>query len=160
MAFKPVTTTARVNTMKLSSPAFGYDKFIPSEYTCDGSNVSPPLLIGYIPIKTKSLVLIVEDPDAPMGVWLHWLMWNISPQTKKIRKNSVPRGAIQGINSFKRHNYGGPCPPSGTHRYFFKLYALNTILDISVDSTKAELKKAMKSHIISQAELIGLYKRK
>jgi Raf kinase inhibitor-like YbhB/YbcL family protein len=104
--------------------------------------------------------LIVDDPDAPAGTWVHWVLWNIGPDTKEIGENTVPSGALQGVNDFRKHDYGGPCPPSGTHRYFFKLYALDMKLGLGPKTNKAELERAMKGHIIAQGELIGLYKRK
>jgi Raf kinase inhibitor-like YbhB/YbcL family protein len=145
--------------MNLSSPVFKHNGPIPSKYTCDGADISPPLLIENVPPTAKSLALIVDDPDAPAGIWVHWVLWNVSPSTKDIKENTVPLGAEQGLNDFKTQSYGGPCPPSGTHRYFFKIYALDTTLALG-PTTKASLEKAMKEHIIAQGELIGLYKRK
>ncbi len=144
----------------VSSPVFENNGSIPGKYSCDGANVNPPILIENVPNGTKSLTLIVDDPDAPVGIWVHWVLWNINPETKEIKENSVPKGAQQGMNDFRKHNYGGPCPPSGTHRYFFKLYALDTILTLSPNATKADLEKAMKGHIIEQAHIVGLYKRR
>jgi Raf kinase inhibitor-like YbhB/YbcL family protein len=146
--------------LKLSSPAFKHNDSIPSKYTCDGADVNPPLVIENAPLSAKSLVLIVDDPDAPAGNWVHWVMWNIDPTTNEIGENTAPSGAMQGINDFRKHGYGGPCPPSGTHRYFFKLYALDMMLSLSPSARKAELERAMKGHIVSQGELIGLYRRK
>jgi len=103
--------------------------------------------------------LIVDDPDAPMGTWVHWVSWNIAPDTREIKENDTPKGAAAGLNDFKRQSYGGPCPPSGTHRYFFKLYALDTTLDLPSGTKKTDVEKAMKGHVISQAQIIGLYKR-
>ena len=143
----------------LSSTAFQNNGSIPSKYTCDGSDINPPLVIENVPAGAKSLALIVDDPDAPMGTWVHWLVWNISPHTTGIKENDVPKGALSGLNDFKKQSYGGPCPPSGTHRYFFKLYALDSILSLSSGAKKADLEKAMKGHIISQSQIIGLYKR-
>jgi Raf kinase inhibitor-like YbhB/YbcL family protein len=150
----------RKDTLTVSSPVFKTNGTIPSKYTCDGVNVNPPLSIEHVPAGTKSLALIVDDPDAPAGIWVHWVLWNIRPETKEVRENSVPKGSQQGINDFRKHPYSGPCPPSGTHRYVFKIYALDTILTISPEATKADLEKAMKGHIIEQAHTIGLYKRK
>ena len=115
--------------MNLTSPAFGNNGNIPSEYTCDGSGLSPQLNIGYVPSNAKSLVLICDDPDAPVGTWDHWIVFNIAPSAKEIPKGIEPKGT-PGKNSWGKTGYGGPCPPSGTHRYFFKLYALDTMLDI------------------------------
>jgi Raf kinase inhibitor-like YbhB/YbcL family protein len=149
-----------MGTLKLSSPAFKHNDAIPSKYTCDGADINPPLVIENAPLGAKSFALIVDDPDAPAGNWVHWVVWNIDPTTIEIRENTVPPRALQGINDFRKHDYGGPCPPSGTHRYFFKLYALDMMLSISPKSNKAELERVMKGHIVAQGELIGLYRRK
>lgn len=161
---QPTITTA----MKLTSSTFSHNQSIPSKYTCDGENVNPPLAIFDVPTNAKSLVLIMDDPDAPAGTWVHWTVWNIDPETKELAENSVPQGTIQGETSFGKSGYGGPCPPastqrgepSGTHRYFFKLYALDTTLSLTTSSTKQDLEKAMTGHILEQTELIGLYSRK
>ena len=145
--------------MKLSSPAFENNQAIPSQYSCDGQDINPPLKISEAPENAASLVLIMDDPDAPMGTWVHWLVWNINPQTTEIAENNVPAGAVEGTTSFGRTGYGGPCPPSGTHRYFFKIYALDTKLDLSIEADKEKLEEAMDGHILAQAELIGLYSR-
>jgi Raf kinase inhibitor-like YbhB/YbcL family protein len=142
--------------LSVSSPAFENNKFIPSKYTCDGDNVNPPLTIEGVPNETKSLVLIVDDPDAPMGTWDHWIVWNIPP-TSKIEENAVP--GTEGVNDFRKHSYGGPCPPWGTHRYFFKVYAVDTKLDLSLNSRKKDVEKAMQNHILAKGELVGLYHR-
>jgi Raf kinase inhibitor-like YbhB/YbcL family protein len=142
--------------MRISSPAFKHNELIPVKYTCDGDDVNPPLIIEEVPRGAESLVLIVDDPDAPMGTWVHWVVWNI-PLTEKIGEDSVP--GTEGVNNFGKHSYGGPCPPSGTHRYFFKVYALDTKLDIKKDSRKKDVENAMEGHIIDKAEIIGLYKR-
>ena len=142
--------------MKLVSPAFAHNTIIPKKYTCQGEDISPPLTISDIPEGTVSLALINDDPDAPMATWDHWLIWNIKP-VEEIKEDSVP--GTQGKNSWGRNDYGGPCPPSGTHRYFFKLYALNCELDLQQGATKAELEAAMEGHILERAELIGLYKK-
>jgi Raf kinase inhibitor-like YbhB/YbcL family protein len=142
--------------LTVRSPAFENNKLILSKYTCDGDNVNPPLIIEGAPEETKSLVLIVDDPDAPMGTWDHWIVWNIPP-TSKIEENTVP--GTEGINDSRKHSYGGPCPPWGTHRYFFKVYALDTKLDLSSNSRKKDVEKAMQSHILAKGELIGLYQR-
>ena len=117
-------------------------------------------MIENVPTMAKSLALIVDDPDAPAGTWVHWVMWNINPSTNDIKENSVPPGAEQGMNDFRKRFYGGPCPPSGTHHYFFKLYALDLTMTLSPNTGKASLEKAMKGHIVAQSELVGLYKRK
>jgi len=145
--------------MKISSTDFEHNGQIPKKFTCDGSDVNPPLKFEGIPTDTKSLALIVDDPDAPVGIWVHWVLWNIDPKITEIKENSVPKGGMQGMNDFRKHDYGGPCPPSGTHRYFFKLYALDTTLSLGSNSTKNDIETAMKGHILAEAELIGLYKR-
>lgn len=142
--------------MKLTSPAFEHNTSIPKKYTCQGEDISPPLNISDIPEATISLALIVDDPDAPMGTWDHWLIWNINP-VNQIEEDSAL--GIQGQNSWRRNDYGGPCPPRGTHRYFFKLYALDLELNLPEGATKNELENAMKGHIIEQTELIGLYQK-
>ena len=149
-----------MSELSITSPAFLPDGMIPSKYTCDGADVSPPLLIGSVPEKTRSLALIVDDPDAPVGTWVHWVVWNIGAGTKEIPENSVPPGALQGTNDFRKQEYGDPCPPSGTHRYFFKLYALDAPLSAQAGATKARIEEAMKGHVLAQAELIGLYRRR
>jgi len=150
----------KMSGLKMTSPVFENNGNIPKKYTCDGKDVNPPLLIENVLANTKSLALIVDDPDAPRGTWVHWVVWNIDPQTGEIKEDSVPKNAKQGMNDFRKRDYGGPCPPSGTHRYFFKLYALDTVLNIGQDATKADLEKAMKGHIFEEVSLIGLYKRK
>jgi len=145
--------------IKLTSPAFKDRGTIPSKYTCDGDNTSPPLNIE-IDKGAETLVLIVDDPDAPMGVWDHWIVWNISPDVKNIEEDSVPQNSIQGTNSSGKSSYGGPCPPSGTHRYRFKLYALDKKLDLSSSARKSDVEREMKGHILAQAEMVGLYSRK
>jgi len=146
--------------MTITSPAFKNGDLIPSKFTCDGTDVNPALAIGNVPPEAKSLALIMDDPDAPGGMWVHWVVWNIDPQTRDIGENSVPGGAKQGVNDFRKTPYGGPCPPSGTHRYFFKLYALDVLLDLGSGTTKGALEKAMKGHVLAQAELMGKYRRK
>ena len=145
--------------MKISSTAFGNNGQIPSKYTCDGADINPPLGFEGVPAAAKSLALIVDDPDAPMGIWVHWVVWNIDPRTAGIAENAAAKGAMQGVNDFGKQAYGGPCPPSGTHRYFFKLYALDAVPDIKKNAKKADLEAAMKGHVLDEAQLIGLYKR-
>ena len=149
-----------MDTLKLSSTAFSNNGMIPEKYTCDGDDVAPPLAIEGVPEKARSLALVVDDPDAPSGTWVHWVVWNIDPKTAAIAEGTVPQGARQGMNDFRRLDYGGPCPPSGTHRYFFKLYALDALLDLEKGATKAALERSMKGHLLAQAEIIGRYKRK
>jgi hypothetical protein len=143
--------------LNVKSPVFENNKLIPTKYSCDGDEVNPPLTIEGIPPATKTLALIVDDPDAPMGTFDHWIVWNIPPEGK-ITENSVP--GTQGLNSGGQQGYIGMCPPSGTHRYFFKLYALDVRLDLKPNSTrKKDLEKAMQGHILAKGELIGLYRR-
>ena len=143
--------------MKLTSTAFENGMMIPSRHTCDGDDLSPHLVISDVPKNAKSLALIMDDPDAPIGTFVHWVTWNISPDKNEILEDE--NLSNQGTTDFKRTSYGGPCPPSGTHRYFFKLYALDTMLNIPKGATKKNLEDAMKGHIIAEAQLIGLYKR-
>ncbi|HVT86593.1 MAG TPA: YbhB/YbcL family Raf kinase inhibitor-like protein [Chitinophagaceae bacterium] len=143
--------------LTISSSAFGQNEMIPEKYTCDGVNISPPLDIKGVPEQAKCLALIIDDPDAPMGTWVHWVMWNI-PVTHHLKENTVH--GTQGINDFKKHTYGGPCPPSGTHRYFFKIYALDETLKLPATTNKKQLERAMSGHILAFGELIGLYQRK
>src|SRR5271169_5131444 len=149
-----------MSTLKISSPAFKHNGHIPPKYTCDGIDINPPLTIENTPPGTKSFALIVDDPDAPAGTWVHWVIWNMGSDVQTIEENTVPTGASEGVNDFRKQNYGGPCPPSGTHRYFFKLYALDRSLTLNKNTTKADLERAMKGHIIAQSEVIGLYARK
>ena len=142
--------------MKLTCPEFKNNGPILSKFTCDDSDVSPALIIEDIPKDALSLALIVDDPDAPAGTWVHWVVYDI-PVMTRIKENSIP--GKQGANDFGRLNYGGPCPPSGTHRYFFKIYALDKQLGLPEGITKAALEKAMQGHILDRAELVGLYKR-
>jgi len=141
----------------ITSPVFRNNEMIPRKYTCDGADVNPTLNIRGIPRKAESLVLIVDDPDAPMGTWDHWIVWNIPPE-ERIEENSVP--GIEGLNDFRKHSYGGPCPPSGTHRYFFRVYALDAVLDLKPNSRKRDVERAMRGHILAQGEIIGLYRRR
>lgn len=145
--------------MEIRSDAFDNGEPIPSHYTCDGENVNPSLDLVEIPLETVSLALIVDDPDAPAHTWVHWVIWNIEPEISEIEENSYPNDSKLGTNDFGRLEYGGPCPPSGTHRYFFKLYSLDTILDLPEGSSKEELLSAMEGHIIEQCELMGTYRR-
>ncbi|OCC15485.1 Phosphatidylethanolamine-binding protein [Dissulfuribacter thermophilus] len=153
--------------MKFQSAAFDHMGEIPEKYTCDGQDISPPLSWDDLPEGTRSLVLIVDDPDAPdpkapKMTWVHWLLYNIPPTTKGLEEgiSTFPKGTLHGKNDWRRTGYGGPCPPIGRHRYFFKLYALDTVLpDLKISDKKA-LESAMKGHIIERAELIGTYQRK
>lgn len=145
--------------MKITSSAFIHSSKIPAKYTCDGGNINPPLQFLEVPESAKSLVLIVDDPDAPSKVWVHWLVYNINPDVSEVEENSVPGGGIEGMTDFGRPGYGGPCPPSGTHRYFFKLYALDNILNLPEGATKQMVEDKMQEYIIDKAELTGLYSR-
>jgi Raf kinase inhibitor-like YbhB/YbcL family protein len=145
--------------MKITSSAFQQGGNMPSKFSCDGSNTSPPLQISDVPTEAKSLVLIVDDPDAPSGLFTHWAVWNISPQTTTIGEGSTPKG-VQGTNDFGKSGYGGPCPPSGTHRYYFKVFALDRELDLPVGAKRSHLESAIKGHVIAQGELMGRYSRK
>lgn len=144
--------------LKIESSAFKNKEKIPAKYTCEGKDLSPPLQIGNIPQKAKSLAIIVDDPDAPSGTFDHWVAWNLPPTTKELAEGaSVPS---EGVNGFGANRYRGPCPPPGKpHRYFFKVYALDTMLELEAGSPKAALENAMKGHILSQGELVGLYQR-
>jgi Raf kinase inhibitor-like YbhB/YbcL family protein len=152
-------TISKQNPMEITSTAFGPNQPIPQKYSCDGDGVNPPLEFKNIPDGIKSLALIVDDPDAPMGTWTHWTLWNMNFTTTSIGENSVPPEVVQGKTSSGQNNYGAPCPPSGQHRYFFKLFALDTMLSIPTHSTVDELQKAMEGHIVDQAELMGTYGR-
>lgn len=143
--------------MKITSSVFSQNSPIPSKYTCDGKNISPPLQFSEVPEEAKSLVLICDDPDAPGRVFDHWTLWNIDPKTNEIGEGKVPLGATQGVTDFGQVGWGGPCPPSGTHRYFFKLYALDATLKIPYQAKKEDIEKAMKGHALAQAELVGRY---
>lgn len=134
---------------------FSHGGNIQPEYTCDGQDKIPPLEISVVPANAKSLALIVDDPDAPMGTWDHWILWNIPPNTKVVDRQM----GVAGKNSWGKTNYGGPCPPSGTHRYYFKIYALDTMLDLPSGSNKKTLETAMKGHILAEAVLMGKYQR-
>jgi len=152
-------------SIQLTSTAFAEGKPIPAKYTCDGTDVSPPLEWSNVPEGTKSLALISDDPDAPVGTWVHWVIYAIPPDVNELQEN-IPKseiltnGAKQGISDFKRIGYGGPCPPpGGPHRYFFKFYALDAELDLKPGATKQQLLRAMEGHILAQGQLIGTYQR-
>jgi Raf kinase inhibitor-like YbhB/YbcL family protein len=145
--------------MKITSSAFQEGGNIPSKFTCDGSDTSPPLQITGVPSEAKSLVLIADDPDAPSGLFTHWLVWNIPPQTSSIGEGGAPKG-VQGANDFGKSGYRGPCPPPGTHRYSFKIFALDRELELRAGAKRSEVDAAMKGHIIAQGELVGRYARR
>jgi Raf kinase inhibitor-like YbhB/YbcL family protein len=146
--------------MRMTSPAFVHTKAIPSAYSCDGENLNPPLAIEGVPPGAKSLALVMDDPDAPAGVWVHWVLWNIDPGTRQIAQGSAPAAAQQGMNSWGKRGYGGPCPPSGTHRYYFRLFALKERLDLPATAARKDLDRAMQGKILARSELLGLYSRK
>ncbi len=150
--------------IKIISPAFEPGGMIPVKYTCDGQDISPPLKWGDVPDGTASIALICDDPDAPMGTWVHWVIFDLPPDTRGLPENipaeeNLDMGGTHGTNDFRRPGYGGPCPPGGTHRYYFKVYALDKKMDIQAGSTKAQLLKAMEGHILAEGELMGQYKR-
>jgi Raf kinase inhibitor-like YbhB/YbcL family protein len=151
---------AAMEGLQLSSPAFAQGKPIPAEYAKDGRNVSPPLKVDGVPAGAKSLALIVDDPDAPMGTWVHWVVWNLPPDAGPIPAGSLPEGAVEGRNSWKRNEYGGPAPPSGTHRYFFRLFALDTTLKLAPSAGARELRHAIEGHVLGTAELVGTYSKR
>ena len=149
--------------MKLTSPAFEHQGKIPSQYTCDGANINPPLTISDVPTQAKSLALIVDDPDVPKrlrqdGMWDHWIVFNMSPKLTEVKEGEEPQG-IHGLGTSGNLDYFGPCPPDREHRYFFKLYALDSQLNLSEKATKQQVEKAMQGHILAQAELMGRYQR-
>ena len=151
------------DTFKIEIPAFLDTKYIPSKYTCDGKDVSPEIVFKNIPEKAKSIAIIADDPDAPMGTWVHWVIYNIPKDTTHL-KEGFPEGMkvgniCQGVNDFGKYAYGGPCPPSGAHRYFFKAYALDTVFECQKHMTKKELLKLMKGHIIAQDTVMKRYRR-
>lgn len=143
--------------LRVKSSAFESNKPIPRKYSCDGNDINPPITIEGTPKETKTLVLIVDDPDAPKGTFDHWIVWNIPASTSKIEENTVP--GMEGINSARQSGYMGPCPPGGTHRYFFKVYALDVDLDLGINSRKKDVEIAMQGHILAKGELVGLYSR-
>lgn len=153
--------------MQISSSAFGHNGAIPAAYTCNGGDTSPPLAWSGVPAGTKSLVLIVDDPDAPdpaapRMTWVHWLLYNLPPESQGLAEGirALPPGTLEGVNDWRRTGYGGPCPPVGRHRYFHKLYALDTVLPDLGRPTKAALEKAMQGHILDHAELLGTYQKR
>jgi len=155
----------KIMKMKIESSAFKSGEVIPTKYTCEGVNVSPPLKWGPVPEGTKSFALIVDDPDAPLGTWVHWVIFNLPAATTELAE-AIPaqkilnNGGKQGTNDFHKIGYGGPCPPSGTHRYYFKLYVLNSPLNLDAGATKDQLLKAMEGHILLKTQLVGRYRKK
>ena len=155
-------------TLRLTSLAFTDQQSIPRKYTCEGEDVSPPLVWAGLPAETKSLVLILDDPDAPdpdapKMVYVHWVLYNLPPDSRGLPENvaddDLPAGTLQGLNDWKQTGYGGPCPPIGRHRYFHKLYALDTVLPDLQNPTKDQLLAAMKDHVLAHAELVGTYQK-
>ena len=146
--------------MKIESFAFKNGGEIPSRFTCDGENINPELVFKGVPKNAKSLALIVDDPNAPMGVWGHWVVWNINPKITEINQNSVPIGAVVGENSANKNEYQGPCPPNGLHHYFFRLYALDTVFFLDPNTKALDLIKIMEGHILDKTEIVGKYERK
>ncbi|HVU97092.1 MAG TPA: YbhB/YbcL family Raf kinase inhibitor-like protein [Puia sp.] len=147
---------APYNPLNISSEGVGEDGFILSTYTCSGANISPPLDIGGIPEATKSLAIIVDDPDAPGGTWVHWVAWNIAPLSHIKEARQMEK---EGINDLHKRRYDGPCPPYGTHHYHFKVYALDSLLSLTGKTSKKDLEQAMQGHILAFGELIALYKK-
>ena len=150
--------------IKVTSSAFVDGGMIPSKYTCDGSDISPPLRWEDEPLGTASIALICDDPDAPMGTFVHWVLYDLPPQVRELPEDfpddeTFPDGTRQGVTDFGKTGYGGPCPPSGTHRYFFKIYALDKKIDLAIVGDKEHLLAAMKGHILGQGQLMGKYQR-
>ena len=156
----PITIQNTFNMgLQLTSPAWADGGVIPQTYTCDGEDMSPPLEINNVPAGAKSLALVVDDPDAPSGSFIHWLVWNIKPSSKSLMEGKIPAEASAGSSSFGRVGYGGPCPPEGEHNYIFKLLALDTELDLSVSTTIKEFNQAIAGHVLEEATLTGTYRR-
>jgi Raf kinase inhibitor-like YbhB/YbcL family protein len=152
-------------SLSITSTAFKQGERIPSKYTCDGTDISPGLEWSDVPEGTRSFTIIADDPDAPVGTWIHWVFYNILGKTRTLPEAvppdaSLPDGSMQGKNSWGRPGYGGPCPPGGTHRYFFRLYVLDALLELRSGMSEDVVLKAMKGHILAEAELMGLYSRK
>jgi len=148
------------NNMKIISSVFEDGNFLPAKYTCDGQSINPPLEFVDVPVGAKSLALLIDDPDAPVGDWVHWLVWNINPDNLKIEEGAVPLGAKEGKTSFGENKYGGPCPPSGIHGYVFKAYALDMVFDdLSQNTDKQKFLKLIEDHVVDFAKLTGKYSR-
>ncbi len=145
--------------MKIISPAFKDGDMMPKQYTCDGIDINPPLEFMDVPIQSQSLLLTVIDQEAVGGEWVHWLIWNIAPTIKKIDEGSAPIESVLGLNSFKRVEWGGPCPPSGKHDYVFTLYALDSMLDLPIDTTIFKIMQIIKDHIVDRAAITAHYER-
>lgn len=147
------------NKLKISSPVFNNGQAIPAKYTCTADNVNPPLVFSDVPAEAKSLALVVNDPDSVGGDWFHWLVWNIDPGVVRILENSVPAGAVEGVTSFDTASWGGPCPASGEHRYFFSVYALSEVLPIKGTANWGDLKAAMEGKILDKSEYYGVFSK-
>ena len=158
--FVGISNMNAASSISITSPSFQAGGDIPTKFTCNGTSVSPELQISSVPNEAKSLVLIVDDPDAPRGLFTHWIVWNIDPKTTRVAENGAPTAGIQGTNDFGKRIYGAPCPPSGTHRYFFKIFALDTKLELKPNARRAELDAAMRGHVLAQGELMGRYSHK
>ena len=161
---KVITGIKGGKTMEIKSSSFNHEGMIPAKYTCDGQNISPPLSWSGAPEKAKSFALICDDPDAPAGTWVHWVIFDIPANVKSLPEKVAKQEEIEGLgkngkNTSGRWGYDGPCPPGGTHRYYFKLYALDTMLNLNIGLSKEELLKAMKGHILAEAQVMGRYKR-
>lgn len=146
--------------MKLTSPAFRDGSAIPTQYSCDGDNVNPPLIIDKVPQEAQSLVLVLHDPDAPRGDFVHWTVWNIDPAITEIPTNSVPLGGVEGITDFGSTGYGGPCPPKQVHRYVFELSALDVRINLPTQATREQITQTTAKHVLATATLTGHYGRK
>ena len=157
--FQSTTTNNLKNMMTITSPAFKNGDPLSQDYTCDGAGTNPPLIFSNVPYGAKSLALIADDPDAPRGTFTHWVVFNIDPKVREIPTEGTPRTALIGKNDFGGNEYGAPCPPSGTHRYFFRLYALDSDLNLSAGASRAKVEAALKAHIIEQAEIFSTYKK-
>lgn len=155
----PLPLHALPSDLRLSSPDFAQGSLIPSRFTCEGRNISPDLEIAGVPPAAQSLALMVDDPDAPSGTFTHWLVWNIPAGTKKLSSGAAPGNALQGTNDFGSAGYSGPCPPSGTHRYFFRLFALNLSLHLHAGASRKDFDDAIRGHVIAGAVLMGRYSK-
>lgn len=158
--YTPVKDLGKDKEHMIIKSTFTDGSEIPKKYSCEGEGINPPLSISEVPPPAKSLILFVEDPDAPGGTFTHWMVWNINPEVKGITENSTPANAVTGLNSTGRKEYTPPCPPGGTHRYFFKIYALDTLINLTSDSSKKEVEKTMLGHIMDEGQLMGKYSRK
>lgn len=161
---KPNSVARGVKKMEITSTSFKEGGDIPKQYTCDGADISPPLAWNGYPAGTKSFAIICDDPDAPRGTWVHWVLYDLPPGASYLPERApadktLANGARQGANDFGKIGYGGPCPPGGTHRYFFKVYALDTMLDLPPGATKPDVEKAMRTHVLAQGQLMGHYSR-